>query len=81
MIDEIGGYRRLWLAVIQQAAEDAHSKNAEDKPIQAREWFKSDSVSPGSFRWICEVFDIDHVVVTAAVFSGYGMKGKKRAEA
>ncbi len=56
-------YVRLWAAVMRvgvqdycTASNDARVKGVRDNRIH---WFESDVVAPGSFVWLCHVFDID----------------------
>jgi hypothetical protein len=58
---------RLWIEVLYKAIEDLRPSNASNKlsinvalrrAQQAKEWIQSDQEYPGSFRWICSVFDL-----------------------
>ncbi|MBF0141345.1 MAG: hypothetical protein HQL74_13835 [Magnetococcales bacterium] len=62
----------LWMAVMDRAVRDLfalerHLQNPDimNDPVfrydyrTLRKWFRSASVEPGSFRWICSLVDID----------------------
>lgn len=64
--------RLLWVAVLTLAIDDAtgnrrrdcgdHARNEAFKvnhATRAIAWFTSAAVSPGSFRWVCAVLDLD----------------------
>ena len=65
-IAEIRGLRMLWAAVLLRAMEDAAghvilASGAEVPHIMAsaRRWLRGESRRPGSFVWVCEMFDLD----------------------
>lgn len=53
-------YRRLWAAVFKKGISDAcTAKAGKAGPGDARlAWFYSDAVFPGSFVWLCHLFDL-----------------------
>ncbi len=51
-------YLRLWASSMLLAVDDCWSKIAIDRD-PAREWVRSDNTRPGSFVWVCHVFDLD----------------------
>lgn len=51
-------YRSLWAAVISQAVADMNSHRQTDSHY-ARTWVYSSKDAPGSFRWVCEMLDLD----------------------
>lgn len=57
--------RKLWNAVIEQAAKDLTSKLYSGN---ADEWFKSSSKDTCSFQWICEQLNLDPDWMRAKVF-------------
>ncbi len=51
--------RHLWAAVFDRGVRDfATSWFRGDKESEPKIWFWSDERHPGSFAWLCEVFDI-----------------------
>ncbi len=53
--NNIAAERRLLMAVVSQALEDAMSSMGQsDLARQARAWLTSESLEPFSFRWICQ---------------------------
>lgn len=73
MLYEGAECRRLWMAVLNLGAQDviADSKKQrfckEESP--ALRWLQSDEERPGSFVWLCCLFDIDPSSARAAVLS------------
>lgn len=59
--------KNLWAAVLRQAINDAYGANfaADKERTDAREWLRSDSVTIGSFRWICAILDMDYITLRA----------------
>lgn len=56
--------RKLALGILLQAFRDLVPKNLKTKPLDkwqedALEWFYSNELSPGSFRWVCQILDLD----------------------
>ena len=49
--------KKLWAAVLGQAIHDLEKNNNGEYPPD--KWFTSDYDEPGSFLWICELFEID----------------------
>jgi hypothetical protein len=49
----------LWASVLVQAIGDMDSRVRSDAKA-ARDWVFDDSIGIGSFRWICEMLDLDY---------------------
>jgi hypothetical protein len=58
--------RKLALAILLQALRDVVSPKpytwdrSTNWTEDAREWIQSDDATPGSFRWICQVLEMDY---------------------
>jgi hypothetical protein len=74
----------LWFSVLAQALQDAsgaprdvtgdspssrHAR-AERLTVAARAWVSSNASRPGTFRWICEIFELDADLVRARLKAG-----------
>jgi len=59
----IVGIKTSWCAVIHQGVLDAAYSGAREPQRMiadgARRWLSSDSISPPSFRWACDVLGLD----------------------
>jgi hypothetical protein len=65
--------RELWSAVLHQAISDlvGDIPKKEDREIiqrQARSWFMSTRIRPGSFHWICQILGLNEAAVRHGVF-------------
>ena len=56
---------RLWFAVLQQALLDYKEAGYHGDKSAAAHWFRSDEVYPGSFLWICDIFDCSPSMIRA----------------
>jgi hypothetical protein len=54
----------LWIAVIDQALADLSSQS---QRAAAARWVESDRCDPGSFRWACDLLDLNVNAVRAAL--------------
>ncbi len=79
------GWRRLWWAVMEDAVHCINTgTDGADKPLnrQAAEawaWVDSDEMSVTSFRWICQIFDLEPAAVRTGIrqmTSGVLVKGE-----
>lgn len=65
---EYSGEMQLWANVLKQGVYDARSdirdKRVMSEPIR---WMKSNRVYPGSFAWLCELFNLDVEFARSAV--------------
>ncbi len=67
------GWRRLWWAVMKDAVYSINTGTYyADKPTnrQAAEawaWVDSDEMSVTSFRWICQIFDLEPAAVRTGI--------------
>jgi hypothetical protein len=71
---------RLWFRVLCQALEDACGAPRDCAPSRrvrahrlttaARAWVDSNANRPGSFRWCCEIFELDVDMVRARLKAG-----------
>ena len=76
--------KALWFAILVQALQDAsgaphdvagcspasrHAR-ADRLTVAARAWVASNASRPRSFRWICEIFEIDPDLVRARLKTG-----------
>ena len=78
--------RKLALAILLQALRDVVSP----KPYtwdrgtnwteDAREWIQSDAATPGSFRWVCQVLEIDYSPLRTWVIRYLGGSGVERSQ-
>lgn len=68
-LPEMECYKAVWLAVLQQAIADLMSEayDAEIPARTARRWFKSEVESVGSFKWVCDVVNLDRESVLQRV--------------
>jgi len=62
-------YRLVVLALKTGLVEATVKRECEEK-VQALEWVASDSVAPFSFRWCCEVLELQPELVRATVGTG-----------
>ena len=68
-LPEMDCYKAVWLAVLQQAIADLVSE-AGDSEIPRRtatRWFKSNADHVGSFKWVCNVVNLDTEAVLVRV--------------
>jgi hypothetical protein len=47
--------KRLWIAVLKQAIEDARCNNYHRNREKTLSWFSSENQGTGSFLWICSI--------------------------
>lgn len=54
---------RLWAAAFQLGLDDAMKSIRDGRPPadEPRLWLYSDSYGPGSFTWLCDLFQIDDI--------------------
>lgn len=74
----------LWTEVLMQAIYDIVGfKASAHRPVdqfEAKNWFLFDGFCPGSFRWVCNVLDLDPVTVRHHVFNLSAMQLKQRIQ-
>ena len=70
---EVWGCRRLWWAVMEDAVhcintgtDDADKRTAR-QAAEAWAWVDSEEMSVTSFRWICQVFDLEPAAVRTGI--------------
>ena len=52
-------YKRLWVAVLKQAVEEALGRKGVRLMKKAQTWLQNDNQTIGSFLWICAVLQLD----------------------
>lgn len=83
---EVAAMKRMWAAKLLVHVQDyskgvaasggKHKKAAPDQitstnAVRAYLWFTSEDDSPATFRWICEIFDLDPERTRMRIFHGW----------
>ena len=74
-INKFNSYENLWLAVIEQAFKDLFGGRSSALPTWR--WFYSKKYYIGSFRWICEIFNLQQTFVLEEVKKAYYQKSRR----
>lgn len=71
-VPELDPLGQLWFAVLTQSIEDALSFSLDESTVAAaKRWFRSEREDVGSFRWVCNVINIDAEAILQRVRAQY----------